>query len=141
MCLTNRCSWSLTWSSRSNSENGLVIRNKVAAVGTNACVDACQTHNNKPHQHRPRRNSARLRARTKLVTLSWRVLLVGGIGGVRLEPNGGGLVWRGPTPKPDAIPATEEKWREKFSDNEDLLFVCGPVPFSIVSQHIAKWRS
>jgi ATP-dependent Zn protease len=68
-------------------------------------------------------------------------LLVGGIGGVRLEPNGGGLVWRGPTPKPDAVPATEEKWRERFADNEDLLFVCGPVPFSIVSQHLAKWRS
>ena len=69
------------------------------------------------------------------------VLLVGGIGGVRINPDGGGLMWRGPTPEPNAVPAHEEKWREKFSDNENLLFVCGPVPPAIVSQHIARWRN
>jgi hypothetical protein len=69
------------------------------------------------------------------------VLLVGGIGGVRLEPEGGGMMWRGPTPKPDALRANEEKWREKFSDNETLLFEGGPIPFSIVSQHFATWRT
>jgi hypothetical protein len=69
------------------------------------------------------------------------VLLVGGIGGVRLEPGGGGMVWRGPTPEPDAGPVNQEKWRERFADNETLLFENGPVPFFIVSQHFAEWRS
>jgi hypothetical protein len=69
------------------------------------------------------------------------VLLVGSIGGVRLEPGGGGMMWRGATPKADALRANEEQWRERFADNEDLLFTCGPVPPSIVSQHIAKWRN
>ena len=51
------------------------------------------------------------------------------------------MMWRGPTPKPDALRANEEKWREKFSDNETLLFEGGPIPFSIVSQHFATWRN
>ena len=41
---------------------------------------------------------------------------------MRINPDGSGLMWRGPTPEPDADPAHEEKWREKFSDNENLLF-------------------
>lgn len=48
------------------------------------------------------------------------VLLVGGIAGVRINPDGSGVVWRGSTPEPDANQVTEEKWREKFSDNETL---------------------
>jgi hypothetical protein len=70
------------------------------------------------------------------------VLLVGGIGGVRLNPDGnGGMMWRGPTPTPNAGPANEERWRERFADNETLLFENGPVPPAIVSQHIARWRN
>jgi hypothetical protein len=69
------------------------------------------------------------------------VLLVGSIGGVRLEPNGGGMIWRGPTPNADALRANEKQWREKFSDNETLLFECGPIPFAIVNQHFAQWRA
>ena len=68
-------------------------------------------------------------------------LLVGGIGGVRINLDSSGIVWRGETPNPDANRATEEKWRERFADNEDLLFVCGPIPPAIVSQHIVKWRN
>ena len=69
------------------------------------------------------------------------VLLVGGVGGVRLEPGGGGMMWRGPTPKPDAGPANEAKWRERFADNETLLFENGPVPFAIVNENFARWRN
>jgi hypothetical protein len=70
------------------------------------------------------------------------VLLVGAIGGVRLNPDGnGGMMWRGPTPTPDAGPANEERWRERFADNETLLFENGPIPPAIVSQHFARWRN
>ena len=69
------------------------------------------------------------------------VVLFGGITGARINPDGTGLVWRGPTPKPDANPKHEEKWREKFSDNENMLFEIGPIPPAIVSQHIAQWRN
>jgi Peptidase M50B-like len=69
------------------------------------------------------------------------VLLVGSIGGVRINPDGSGMMWRGPTPKADAGPANEERWRERFAGNETLLFENGPVPAAIVNQHFAAWRN
>ena len=50
-------------------------------------------------------------------------------------------MWRGPKPNPDAIRMNDEKWRERYSDNENLLFECGPIPVAIVNQHFAKWRA
>jgi hypothetical protein len=68
-------------------------------------------------------------------------LLFGGISGARINPDGTGVVWRGETPDPDSTSAHEKKSREQFADNENLLSEGGPIPFSIVSQHIAMWRA
>ena len=67
-------------------------------------------------------------------------LVFGGISGARINPDGTGIVWRGSTPEAN-ISAHEKKSREEFSDNENLLFEGGPIPFSIVNQHIAHWRA
>ena len=68
------------------------------------------------------------------------VILFGSITGARIYPDGTGRVWRGSTPSGHPTEC-EQAARTAFSDTEDMLRGCGPMPIQLVNQHLAMWRS
>ena len=68
------------------------------------------------------------------------VVLFGSITGARVNPDGTGHVWRGPTPS-DNMAEHVQAARTAFSDTEDMLAFVGPVPIQLVNKNLALWRS
>lgn len=68
------------------------------------------------------------------------VILFGSITGARVNANGTGHVWRGPTPSDDMSEHVQAA-RTAFSDTEDMLREVGPVPIQLVNKNLALWRS
>jgi hypothetical protein len=67
-------------------------------------------------------------------------LLYGAVAGVRLD-SGGGTVWFGDPPPEDDKDASQQAAREQFSDTENMLHDCGPMPFRLITENFAKWRN
>jgi hypothetical protein len=68
------------------------------------------------------------------------VFLFGAIAGVRVNLDGGGVVWRDETPD-DNSEGRQEAARRIFACTEEMLASVGPVPIRLVNQHLAMWRS
>ena len=64
------------------------------------------------------------------------------IGGVRINPDGTGVVWRGKTPNPDdRIERLRKNGASDLATTRTCCLYAGRFRSAIVSQHIGEWRN